>query len=248
MTIDGGSLTVATGDDAVHAEADFTLAGGTLNVTSSYEGLESAKIHITGGSATVTTSDDGINGTSGAAQSGGGMNSVQTGVEVDMSGGTVVLDTGGDGLDSNGIATITGGTMIVSGPTDNGNGALDVNGTFLVNGGTLIAVGSSGMMVAPATTSTQKWVAATFTAQKAGVVQIVSGQTVLATFSSTKAFASIVYSSAELTGTAYDVYVNGQATGTATGPYSTGGSLTGATKVTTVNVDTAAAGSMGGKR
>ena len=55
-----------------------------------------------------------------------------------------------------------------------------------------------------------------------------SDQTVLATFASTKAFASIVYSSADLTGTAYDVYVNGQLASSATSPYSVGGSLTGA--------------------
>ena len=136
--------------------------------------------------------------------------------------------------------------MVVSGPTDNGNGALDVNGDFLVTGGTLIAVGSSGMIVAPSTSSTQKWVAATFAAQKAGVVQIVSGSTVLATFTSTKAFASVVYSSSALTGTSYDVYVNGQATGEAIGPYAAGGSISGATKLTTVTVDTAPAGGMGG--
>ena len=73
-----------------------------------------------------------------------------------------------------------------------------------------------------------------------------SDQTVLATFASTKAFASIVYSSADLTGTAYDVYVNGQLASSATSPYSVGGSLTGATKVTTMSVDTAATGGMGG--
>jgi hypothetical protein len=48
-----------------------------------------------------------------------------------------------------------------------------------------------------------------------------------------------VYSSAELTGTSYDVYVNGRATGQATGPYSAGGSLTGATRLVTVDVDVA---------
>ncbi len=40
----------------------------------------------------------------------------------------------------------------------------------------------------------------------------------------------------------------GQATDMATGPYSASGSLTGATKVTAVNVDTAPAGGMGGRR
>ena len=79
-------------------------------------------------------------------------------------------------------STITGGTVVVSGPTNDGNGALDVNGTFTISGGTLLAVGSSGMAVAPDADSEQGWVVATFdSAYPAGtVVQFASGDEVIA--------------------------------------------------------------------
>ena len=47
---------------------------------------------------------------------------------VDITGGSLTINSQGDGLDSNGNATITGGTVVVNGPTNDGNGALDVNG------------------------------------------------------------------------------------------------------------------------
>ena len=129
---------------------------------------------------------------------GGGM-AANAANQLTINGGTLVVNADGDGLDSNGYATITGGTITVNGPTTNGNGALDVNGTFTISGGTLLAAGSSGMAVAPDASSTQGWVAATLTsAEPAGtVVHIVSADgTEVASFTATKAFSSVVYSSA----------------------------------------------------
>ena len=107
--------------------------------------------------------------------------------------------------------------MVVRGPTNDGNGALDVNGTFTISGGTLLAAGSSGMAVAPASSSTQGWVAMTFTSSSpAGtVVHIVAadGQ-VVASFTASKAFTSLVYSSAEISsGASYSVYTSGTVSG-----------------------------------
>ena len=62
-----------------------------------------------------------------------------------LSGGTVIINSQGDGVDSNGNVTMTGGRMIVYGPTNSGNGALDYGGSFTVSGGTLLAVGAAGM-------------------------------------------------------------------------------------------------------
>lgn len=66
-----------------------------------------------------------------------------------IKGGNVYVNAEGDGLDSNGSISMTGGTVMVSGPTNAGNGALDYNGTFDISGGTLIAAGSAGMAQAP---------------------------------------------------------------------------------------------------
>ena len=113
-------------------------------------------------------------------------------------------------MDSNGNATITGGSIVVNGPTDSGNGALDVNGTFTISGGTLLAVGSSGMAVAPDASSAQGWVAATFSSaqQEGTVVHIAAADgTKIASFTASKSFSSVVYSSGRITsGATYSVY------------------------------------------
>ena len=94
---------------------------------------------------TVTANDDGVNasgGSSSSAQSGaqgeagpgGGMGGGETvgDYTVDVTGGTLTINSQGDGLDSNGNATISGGTVVVNGPSNDGNGALDVNGELAV--------------------------------------------------------------------------------------------------------------------
>jgi len=139
--------------------------------------------------------------------------------------------------------------VVVSGPTNDGNGALDVNGTFTISGGALLAAGSSGMAVAPASSSTQGWVAMTFTSSSpAGtVVHIVAadGQ-VVASFTAREAFTSLVYSSAEISsGASYSVYTNGTVSGDGVGGLVDGGDLSGATAAGTFTAGTAPAGGMG---
>jgi hypothetical protein len=138
----------------------------------------------------------------------------------------------------------------VNGPSGSGNGALDVNGTFVVSGGTLLAAGSSGMAVAPDSTSNQGWLAATFdSVQTAGTtVQVVSTDgTVLATFTATKDFQSLVYSAADIdSGAEYTITTGGTATANAVGGLSAGGDAAGAAVATTATAGEAPAGGTGG--
>jgi hypothetical protein len=161
-----------------------------------------------------------------------------------------VIDAEGDGFDSNGSATMSGGILVVNGPTNSGNGALDVNGTFTVTGGTLLAGGSAGMAVSPETGSEQTFVAIALDAVQAGgtIVQLVdSAGGVVMAFESAKDFQSVVFSSAELVdGEVYTVYVGGTASGEiAAGVYSDG-DYASATNATTVTAGVAATGTMGG--
>ena len=59
--IEGGTLTLAAGDDGIHAETALIIAGGNIDVTKSYEGLEGASIDIMDGTVNVVASDDGMN-------------------------------------------------------------------------------------------------------------------------------------------------------------------------------------------
>ena len=99
------------------------------------------------------------------------------------------------------LATITGGDIVVYGPTTDGNGALDVNGTFDVSGGTLVATGSAGMMVAPSTDSAQGWIATALGTTAAAGSEVVitdADGAEVASYTHRKDFASVVCSAPDI--------------------------------------------------
>ena len=228
--VTGGTLAISAGDDGIHSDARLEIAGGTIDIARSYEGLEGTQIVISGGAIDVVAQDDGLNvagdngtttASTGGRGGGGGMNEgAVEGWFVEMSGGTLVIDAGGDGFDSNGSASVTGGTVVVNGPEGNGNGALDVNGEFVISNATLVAAGSAGMAEAPSAAE-QAVLDIRFNATQAAgtVVQVrASDGTIVATFQSAKAFASLVVSSPALvSGQSYDVYTGGSVTGEGVG-------------------------------
>ena len=175
LTINGGTFGIASGDDGLHADASLTVNGGEITISQSYEGIESELITINNGTIHLTSSDDGFNAAGGADSSAvngrPGQNPFAESGDnhLYINGGYIFVDAGGDGLDSNGPFDMTGGTVIVNGPTNNGNGPLDYTGSFNITGGYLLAVGSSGMAQAPSNTSTQYAVMYNFdTMQAAG--------------------------------------------------------------------------------
>lgn len=242
VTVTGGELEMASGDDGIHADALTTIAGGSINITKSYEGIEGANITISGGETHVVASDDGINvagGSDETSEAAGGRAdqfSAASSNLLTISGGYVTVDAAGDGLDSNGSITMTGGTVIVNGPTGNGNGSLDYDGSFDISGGTLVAAGSSGMLQATADDSSQSTIAMTFSqAQQAGTLvhlQDSDGNTIM-TFAPSKNYQSVVISSPKLTqGGSYTLYTGGSSTGSDADGMYTDGAYTGGTKVT----------------
>ncbi|WP_338554528.1 carbohydrate-binding domain-containing protein [Paenibacillus sp. KS-LC4] len=240
VTVTGGELEIATGDDGIHADALVTITGGSINITKSYEGIEGANITISGGEAHVVASDDGINVAGGSDETTAGGRADQFSVSssnlLTISGGYVSVDAAGDGLDSNGSITMTGGTVIVNGPTMNGNGALDYDGTFNISGGTLVAAGSSGMAQATTDTSSQFTISMTYSqTQQAGTLvhlQDSEGNTIM-TFAPSKNYQSVVISSPELAkGASYTLYTGGSSAGTDADGMYTDGDYTGGTKVT----------------
>ena len=151
LTVNGGSFTIATGDDGFHADAALTVAGGTVTITKSYEGLEGLSITLSGGDITLKASDDGLNAAGGNDQSGfggfrgGDMFAADPDSFIVISSGRLFVDADGDGIDSNGDLTVTGGYTLVEGPVNGGNGPLDYGGTASISGGTLMVTGSIQM-------------------------------------------------------------------------------------------------------
>lgn len=218
VTIHGGNFTIASGDDGIHADAGVTVNGGEIQITQSYEGIEGAVITVNSGTIRLVASDDGVNvagGNDSAAQD----TPTNAGSRfLYINGGYLLVDAAGDGIDVNGAIEMTGGVVIVNGPTERRNGPLDYDAGFTLSGGLLVASGSAEMAQASDATSTQPAVLLIFdSTQPAGVAVHVQGDDgkALFTFIPTKEFQSIAFSSPDLEmGATYHVYLGGTATGT----------------------------------
>jgi hypothetical protein len=213
ITIDNGTITIASADDGIKSNYSIIFNHGTLTINNSVEGFEAPYITINDGQIKIKASDDGINATFGID----GEN--DDGSLLKVTGGNVVVSTTpGDGLDSNGDILMTGGTVIVHGPQQAPEVGMDYNGQCNVNGGFLVISGSnSNMLQAPSTSSQQR------------SLKIVSGQVLtsttlfhirsdagvnLLTFQPERNYYSIIFSSNELVqGTSYSIYTGGSYSG-----------------------------------
>ena len=143
IVISGGSFDISTGDDGVHADDTLTVTDCDMVISESYEGLEALHLYIKGGDITVTASDDGLNA-AGDSATGDPGNSSSNGSIV-ISGGKLYIKASGDGIDANGTLEISGGYIVVTGPTQGDTSTLDYDKTGVITGGTFIGTGASGM-------------------------------------------------------------------------------------------------------
>lgn len=144
VLIKGGTLDLTTLDDGIHADELVKIDGGEITENGSYEGIEGAYVEIGGGTIYITASDDGIN----AASDDESVNE-----HIIISGGTITVDASGDGLDSNGAIYVSGGTLIVYGPTTGADTGLDADGGILIDGGNVFVASSKEMLEIPASNS-----------------------------------------------------------------------------------------------
>lgn len=157
LTINGGTIDIAESYEGLEA-AQIAINGGTTTLVASDDGLNAAggadfemtedglvlKTTETTTSTDTTTSDDSAAGQNFGHGGMGGMMEEEN-CDIYINGGTLIVNADGDGLDSNGNLTMTGGTVIVFGPTSGADGALDYGGEGTISGGTIAAFGSMGM-------------------------------------------------------------------------------------------------------
>lgn len=255
LVIKGGDYTIDTGDDGIHSDNSLTIDDGNITINNSYEGIESSVIQLNGGTLNITASDDGINaggsseddgtGQFGADSFGkGGGNApgqADDSKSLEITGGTITVNASGDGLDSNGSITMSGGDVIVYGPTNGGNGALDYDGTFNLTGGTLVTTGTSDMAMNVSEDSTQASVGIYFdTTQSADTLYSLTNSDgiPLVTFKSTKEFQHLLISSPDLsTDATYTLLSGGQTSEkTTSGLYKSGTKTDGST-LSTIKFD-----------
>jgi hypothetical protein len=132
IVINNGTLVIASGDDGMHADANLDINDGDINITESYEGIESAIITLNGGDIHIVSRDDGLNVAGG--NDGSGMMNRGMG-RGGMPGGGQMPDGGqmpGDGqMPEAGQMPGPGGGPGQDGFMDSGNYYLYINGGYV---------------------------------------------------------------------------------------------------------------------
>lgn len=174
-----------------------------------------------GGNAQDGTSQNGTTGTGqqgmgqppqgGMPGGGGGGTFEVVDAAINVSGGNITVNAEGDGIDSNGVTTLSGGTLIVNGPSQGGNAALDTNGDLLLNGATVLSGSTADMFEAPSTNSTSGYLKLTNSSgfEQGSTVQVAdSSGKVVANYKVTKSNVQLVLvsSSSIVKGQSYTVY------------------------------------------
>ena len=173
-----------------------------------------------GGNAQDGKSQNGTTGTGqqgmgqppqGGMPGGGGGTFEVIDAAINVSGGHVTVNAEGDGIDSNGVTTLSGGTLIVNGPSQGGNAALDTNGDLLLNGATVLSGSTADMFEAPSTNSTSGYLKLTNSSgfEQGSTVQVAdSSGKVVANYKVTKSNVQLVLvsSSSIVKGQSYTVY------------------------------------------
>lgn len=173
-----------------------------------------------GGNAQDGKSQNGTTGTDqqgmgqppqGGMPGGGGGTFEVIDAAINVSGGHVTVNAEGDGIDSNGVTTLSGGTLIVNGPSQGGNAALDTNGDLLLNGATVLSGSTADMFEAPSTNSTSGYLKLTNSSgfEQGSTVQVAdSSGKVVANYKVTKSNVQLVLvsSSSIVKGQSYTAY------------------------------------------
>lgn len=169
VRIEGGIVTILSGDDGIHANNDtvlengssgtgnVTVSGGTVNISSADDGIHADNVlTISGGTVNISESYEGLEGN--MVNIAGGSTFIRASDDginacsgsstplVNITGGYLDVTTSSgdtDGIDSNGSITVTGGFVIVKGGSSQGSvaGSIDVDGSIKVTGGTVVALG-----------------------------------------------------------------------------------------------------------
>ena len=261
--VNGGDTHIVASDDGVNASAadlsddadadtvSSTLPnGGTPGAPGKGGGVAAGAQQ--GGSAPELPVDDNAYGAGRATGSGqqggdpaagGGMGQADSNCLIQVNGGYLVIDSAGDAIDSNGNVEVTGGVLLVSGPTSDGNGAFDYDGSATVSGGTVLMVGSTGMAQS-FTSGTQAFAMASASGEAGQSVCVVDGSgNVVASFTATKRFGMVLASSpAFAEGGEYTLVIGGEVANVNADGYTDSSTVSGGSETAITASCTASAG------
>ena len=218
---DSSANTSDTANQQQNNQQQGSIPGGQQSGTSNQQqqGMGQPPA-MPGGNAQDGTSQNGTTGTGqqgmgqppqGGMPGGGGGTFEVIDAAINVSGGNITVNAEGDGIDSNGVTTLSGGTLIVNGPSQGGNAALDTNGDLLLNGATVLSGSTADMFEAPSTNSTSGYLKLTNSSgfEQGSTVQVAdSSGKVVANYKVTKSNVQLVLvsSSSIVKGQSYTAY------------------------------------------
>ncbi len=218
---DSSANTSDTANQQQNNQQQGSIPGGQQSGTSNQQqqGMGQPPA-MPGGNAQDGKSQNGTTGTGqqgmgqppqGGMPGGGGGTFEVIDAAINVSGGHVTVNAEGDGIDSNGVTTLSGGTLIVNGPSQDGNAALDTNGDLLLNGATVLSGSTADMFEAPSTNSTSGYLKLTNSSgfEQGSTVQVAdSSGKVVANYKVTKSNVQLVLvsSSSIVKGQSYTAY------------------------------------------
>ena len=212
-----------------------------------------------GGSAPEPPAGDNAGGAGGAdpgqqggdPAAGGGVGQADSSCLIQINGDYLVVDSAGDAIDSNGNVEVTGGVLLVSGPTSDGDGAFDYDGSATISGGTVLMVGSTGMAQS-FTGGTQAFAMTSASGEAGESVCVVDGSgNVVVSLTATKRFDMVLASSPAFTeGGEYALVIGGEVANANADGYTdsstvSGGSETAITASCTASAGMGSAGGLG---
>ena len=218
---DSSANTSDTANQQQNSQQQGSLPGGQQNGTSNQQQQGMGQPPAMSGTSQDGTSQNGTTGTGqqgmgqppqGGMPGGGGGGTFEViDAAINVSGGHVTVNAEGDGIDSNGVTTLSGGTLIVNGPSQGGNAALDTNGDLLLNGATVLSGSTADMFEAPSTNSMSGYLKLTNSSgfEQGSTVQVAdSSGKVVANYKVTKSNVQLVLvsSSSIVKGQSYTVY------------------------------------------
>ena len=234
INVSGGGVNVTSADDGMNASlktSDSESTDSSANTSDTADQQQNNTQNqgnqnmgqppaMPGGNAQDGKSQNGTTGTGqqgmgqppqGGMPGGGGGTFEVIDAAINVSGGHVTVNAEGDGIDSNGVTTLSGGTLIVNGPSQGGNAALDTNGDLLLNGATVLSGSTADMFEAPSTNSTSGYLKLTNSSgfEQGSTVQVAdSSGKVVANYKVTKSNVQLVLvsSSSIVKGQSYTVY------------------------------------------
>jgi hypothetical protein len=137
ITINAGIFDISSGDDGIHADTSVEINGGTLDISESFEGIESTVVTVNNGNIKINSSDDGINLVEPNGASSTAWDPAQGGFGGRGQGGFGGGGQGGMDFSANCILYVNGGSIFI----ESGGDGIDSNGYIEMSDGILIING-----------------------------------------------------------------------------------------------------------